>query len=137
MTMPNFSSVVERYLEGQPVGRLATSTPDGVPHVAALCYGNDQDLLYINTDSESKKGRNISNNSKVAFIVDEYLSWEKNRGVIILGEAEFKTNGPLFRRGRDLIYSKYPKWKQAWPIEENESDVLVIRPTNVIDWGLT
>lgn len=136
MTMPSFSSVVEKYLAEQPVGRLATSTPDGVPHVAALCYANDQDLLYVNTDLESKKGRNISENSRVAFIVDEYLSWEKNRGVIILGDAEFKTSGRLFRKGRELIYAKYPKWQQAWSIEENESDVLVIRPTKVIDWGL-
>jgi len=86
---------------------------------------------------ESKKGRNITKNNRVAFIVDEYLSWEKNRGVIILGRAEFKRKGLLFRKGRDLIYAKYPKWKETWPIEENESDVLVIRPTKVIDWGLT
>ncbi len=134
--MPSFSAVEREYLEGQPVGRLATATPEGVPHVAALCYANDEDLIYINTDLETKKGRNIQRNRKVAFIVDEYLSWEKNRGVIVFGEAWFETKGPLFRKGRELVYGKYPKWERTWPIKEDDAQMLVIRPSRTIAWGL-
>ena len=115
-----FPLVERRYLESQFVGRLATASPKAVPHVAALCYANDEGLVYINTDLDTKKGRNIEKNSRVAFIVDEYLSWEKNRGVIVLGGAKFTTKGIHFRKGRELIYSKYPKWEATWPMEEDD-----------------
>ena len=57
--MPKFSPVERRYLDEHYVGRLATATKNGVPHVAAVCYASDEELLYIDTDYGSKKGRNI------------------------------------------------------------------------------
>lgn len=134
--MTKFSPIEKRYLEEQSVGRLATATKDGVPHIVAICYANDRELIYINTEYESRKGRNIQKNKKVAFIVDEYISLEKNHGVIVHGEAVFDTTGPLFTRGRDLIYAKYPKLEKEYPIMENKSQILVIKPTKIISWGL-
>lgn len=131
-----FPRIEREYLESQPVGRLATASPRAVPHVVALCYANDEGRIYVNTDLETRKGRNVSRNSRVAFIVDEYLNWEENRGVIAFGDAAFVTKGDSFRRGRHLIYSKYPKWGDTWPIEENDAQVLVIRPSKTIAWGL-
>jgi nitroimidazol reductase NimA-like FMN-containing flavoprotein (pyridoxamine 5'-phosphate oxidase superfamily) len=82
-----FPEIEREYLESQPVGRLATASPKAVPHVVALCYANDEKRIYINTDLETKKGRNIARNGRIAFIVDEYLNWEENRGVIASGRA--------------------------------------------------
>jgi len=136
--MPKFSPVEQRYLDEHHVGRLATATKNGVPHVAVVCYASDEELLYIDTDYESKKGRNIQRNNRVAFIVDEYISWEKTPSYVIAqGEAEFKKAGPLFERGRERIYAKYPKYEKEYPIAENKSHILVIKPAKIISWNLT
>ena len=135
--MPKFSPIEQRYLNEHYVGRLATATKNGIPHVAAVCYASDEELLYIDTDYESKKGRNIQRNNRVAFIVDEYISWEKTPSYLIAeGEAAFKTGGPLFEKGRELIYAKYPKWEKEYPIAKNKSHILVIKPTKIIGWNL-
>ena len=135
--MPKFSPVEQRYLDEHHVGRLATATKNGVPHVAVVCYASDEELIYVDTDYESKKGRNIQRNNKVAFIVDEYISWEITPSYVIAqGEAAFKTSGPLFERGRERIYAKYPKWEEEYPISENKSYILVIKPAKIISWNL-
>lgn len=135
--MPKFSPVEQRYLDEHHVGRLATATKDGVPHIAVVCYASDEELLYIDTDYGSKKGRNIRRNNRVAFIVDEYISWEKTPSYVIAeGEAAFKTSGPLFERGRELIYAKYPKYEKEYPITEDKSHILTIKPAKIISWNL-
>jgi nitroimidazol reductase NimA-like FMN-containing flavoprotein (pyridoxamine 5'-phosphate oxidase superfamily) len=45
-----------------------------VPHVTAVAYASDEDHVYIRTEPGSKKVRNLEENNKVAFIVDESLS---------------------------------------------------------------
>lgn len=134
--MSKFSQQEYEFLKKQHVGRLATNTKERVPHVAAVSYANDEDLIYISTDYESKKGRNIRRNNKVAFIVDDYINWEKTIGVIIEGEANFTIKGSFFRNGKNLLYEKYPKWERDYPLTEEQSYVLIIKPTNIISWGL-
>jgi len=134
--MSKFSQQEYVFLIKQQVGRLATVTKQGVPHVAAVSYANDEGLIYISTDYESKKGRNIRRNNRVAFIVDDYINWEKTFGVIIEGEANFTTKGSFFRNGKNLLYEKYPKWELDYPLIEEQSYVLIIKPTNIISWGM-
>lgn len=56
----------------------------------------------------------------------------------ISGKAELITRGKLHQIGRDLLYKKYPKYEEDYPIEEGGSNkyILVITPTKVISWGL-
>jgi len=75
-------------------------------------------------------------NRRVAFVADEYLSWEKNRGVIIQGFAEILESGKEYELGRRLIYGKYPKWEHEYPIIEGEEILLAIIPKKVLSWGL-
>jgi len=131
-----FSPREARYLEQQMVGRLATVSKKGTPHVAPVCYASNSERIFINTGRNSKKVRNITANRRVAFVMDEYLSWEKNRGIIVQGVAEVLERGEEYKLGRRLIYGKYPKWEQEYPIIEGEEILLAIIPKKVLSWGL-
>lgn len=134
--MGKFSQKELEFLGEQLVGRLATVSRDQFPHVTPLCYATDGERLYLNTAYDSKKARNIRENPKVSFVADDYLSWEKIRGVLVSGKAELISRGKLHRIGRDLIYKKYPKYQEDYPIQEGSGYILVITPTKVISWGL-
>ena len=71
-------------------------------------------------------------------MVDDYLSFEEVRGVLIRGNAQLISEGKLHEIGRDLIYKKYPKYKEAFPIEEDGPNkyILVITPSKVSSWGI-
>lgn len=48
---------------------LATASPDGRPHTAAVLYVAIHDTLYVNTSRTSRKARNIADNSKVSVCI--------------------------------------------------------------------
>lgn len=131
-----FSPTEAKYLEQKMVGRLATASKKGTPHLAPICYASNSEKIFIHTGRNSKKMRNIMGNRRVAFATDEYLSWEKNRGIIVQGVAEILEDGKTYELGRKLIYAKYPKWEQEYPIIEGEEVLLAITPKKVLSWGL-
>jgi len=131
-----FSPTEAKYLEQQMVGRLATASKKGTPHLAPICYASNSEKIFIHTGRDSKKMRNIMENRRVAFAVDEYFSWEKNRGIIVQGVAEILEDGKTYELGRKLIYTKYPKWEQEYPIIEGKEVLLAITPEKVLSWGL-
>jgi len=131
-----FSATEAIYLEQQMVGRLATASKKACPHVVPVCYASNSERIFIHTGRDSKKVRNVIENRKVAFVVDEYLSWEKNRGVIVLGLAGVLEDGEEYDLGRKLIYGKYPKWEKEYPIIQGEEILLAIIPKKVLSWEL-
>lgn len=134
--MVRFSVSEARYLEQQTVGRLATASKTAVPHIAPVCYASNFEKLFIHTGRESKKVKNIMENQRVAFVVDEYLGWGSFRGIMIQGHVEIVEGGKDFVAGRTLIYKKYPRWKETYPIVEGEDILLAVVPEKVIRWGL-
>ena len=134
--MVQFSPKEARYLEQQMVGRLATGSKKEAPHVVPVCYASNPERIFIHTGRGSRKVRNIMENGRVVFVADEYLSWEKNRGIIVQGVAEILERGEEYELGRRLIYGKYPKWEQEYPIIEGEEILLAIIPKKVLSWGL-
>ena len=130
--LENFSQKELKFLERQQVGRLATISKNRVPHVTPLCYASDEERIFLSTGYDSKKARNMKANPRVAFVVDEFNSWEDYRGMMVSGNAEFVVRGKLHQIGRDLIYKKYPKWEESYPIQEGSEHVLVITPTKVV-----
>ena len=80
------------YLSGQNLGRVATSAPNGQPHVVPVVYEFDGKYLYFCGWNLSKtlKYRNILSNPRVAFVVDDLASvtpWMP-RGMELRGSAE-------------------------------------------------
>jgi pyridoxamine 5'-phosphate oxidase family protein len=90
----------QRFLARQPLGRLATIGPDGMPQVKPLAFTYNADLGTIDISGwnmgGSAKYRNIKANPRVALVVDEITeaSMEGAHFLEIRGTAEAVTGSP-------------------------------------------
>ncbi len=110
-----FTDAEAEYLAENFIGRVATASPSGQPHVVPVSYRFDGSTITFGgwRLTKSLKYRNLVSNDRVAFVVDEIVStnpW-KVRGVEVRGRAE--------------------------PIH-SEDGVTMIRiiPLNIRSWGL-
>jgi pyridoxamine 5'-phosphate oxidase family protein len=106
--MSVFSAAEIEYLQSQRLGRLATSGPDGQPHVVpvAFRYTPEQDTIDIGGHgfAQRKKYRDVQHNPRVAFVVDDLASVEpwRPRMIEIRGMAEiFQDGGSTIQPGFD------------------------------------
>jgi len=89
---PSFSDAEAEYLAENFIGRVATVTPSGQPHVVPVGYRFDGSNITFGgwNLAKSLKYRNLMSNDKVAFVVDDIVSTKpwKVRGIEIRGRAE-------------------------------------------------
>ncbi|HUI23138.1 MAG TPA: PPOX class F420-dependent oxidoreductase [Nitrososphaerales archaeon] len=111
----SFTDAEAEYLAENFIGRVATSSSSGQPHVVPVAYRFDGSTVTFGgwNLAASLKYRNLISNDKVAFVVDDIVSTKpwKVRGVEIRGKAE-------------LVASK-----------DGMSMIRVI-PLNIRSWGL-
>jgi pyridoxamine 5'-phosphate oxidase family protein len=92
--MSNFTQSELEYLEGQRLGRLATSKADGTLQNSPVGFqfNPDTDTIDINGFNleKSQKFRNIASNGRAAFVIDDLVSVEpwRVRCLEIRGKAE-------------------------------------------------
>jgi pyridoxamine 5'-phosphate oxidase family protein len=116
------------YLESQPLGRLATVSPDGTPQVNPVGFRYDADLGVIDIGghalADSKKFRNVAAGSRAALVVDDLVSrrpWQV-RGLEIRGDAEALTGTDPLRPGfTSEVIRIHPRRIISWGIEPSES----------------
>ena len=60
--------------EGTRTAKLATSGPDGQPHVMPVWFILDEDELVFTTWGDSVKGRNLRRDPRAAVVVDEEVA---------------------------------------------------------------
>jgi pyridoxamine 5'-phosphate oxidase family protein len=89
---PGFTEAESEYLSEQTLGRVATSSQAGQPHVVPVVYEFDGRYIYFGgwNLAGSLKYKNITQNSKIAFVVDDLASirpWAP-RGIELRGTAE-------------------------------------------------
>jgi pyridoxamine 5'-phosphate oxidase family protein len=118
-----FSETELSYLRSQRLGRLATEQPNGTLQVSPVGFRVDESSGTIDIAgffmSTSQKYRNVADNAKVAFVVDDVASIDpwRVRCLEIRGSAE-------------LI----PPTRPATP---GDDDALIrIHPSRVISFGL-
>ena len=123
--MSAFTDAEVSYLKSQRLGRLATAGPDGQPHVVPVGFrfNPKENAIEIGGHSgfaKRKKYRDVVQNPRVAFVVDDVPSlnpWTA-RGIEIRGKAEVLTTG-----GAELGPGFDP-------------EMFRIRPTRIISWGI-
>jgi pyridoxamine 5'-phosphate oxidase family protein len=92
--MTVFSRAELDYLATQPLGRLATAQPDGTLQVSPVGFRYNSTLDTIDITGHgmegSRKFRNVADNGRVAFVVDDMASVEpfRPRCIEIRGYAE-------------------------------------------------
>ena len=123
--MSVFSDKEIEYIRSQRLGRLATVRPDGTPQIAPVGFRYNAELDVIEIGgrfmSQSKKFRNILQNSNVAFVIDDVLPPWQPRFVEIRGTAQ-----PLPTGGKALFGANY----------EADDAIIQITPRQIISWGL-
>ena len=141
MSASLFTPEQVRFLASRRVGRLATATADGRPHVVPVCYAFDGALLYTPIDEKPKRVgagelrriRNLRENPQVSLVVDDYdEDWSKLAFVIVRGRAEIVERGDERSEALGLLREKYPQYR-AMALEERP--LLVIEPESVAAWG--
>ena len=115
-----FTDIEISYLADQPIGRLATAQPDGTLQVNPVSFTCNAAAGTIDIGgynmAASRKFRNVADNGRVAFVVDDVVStapW-RVRFLEIRGRAEAITEpsesasavaGPIIRIHPDKVLS--------------------------------
>jgi nitroimidazol reductase NimA-like FMN-containing flavoprotein (pyridoxamine 5'-phosphate oxidase superfamily) len=127
------SSSVQNYLVEQRLGRLATITHEGLPHIVAVAFVSNETNLYFSTFTKTKKVRNIRRNRNVAFIVDDSGGSEGWRYVTVEGHGYIITEKEEFDRVREMLCDKYPVYlSDEWAIKGESHTLIRIEPRNVL-----
>ncbi|WP_236788206.1 PPOX class F420-dependent oxidoreductase [Amycolatopsis sp. GM8] len=118
------------YLTTQGLGRLATQQPNGTLQVSPVgfTYNTDEKAIDVHGHrlAHSRKFRNIADNGKVAFVVDDRPSLNpmRVRCLEIRGHAEALTDGP------DAVIRIHPERIISFGIEDPDHSPLELVPHN-------
>ena len=97
--MSVFTSAEVAYLQSQRLARIATSSPDGQPHVVPVSfrYNSDEDTIDVGGHgfAQRKKYRDVRRNRRVAIVIDDLASIDpwRPRMIEVRGEAEVRSTG--------------------------------------------
>jgi pyridoxamine 5'-phosphate oxidase family protein len=122
--MSVFTDKEVEYLKTQKLGRMATVSPAGKPHVVPVGFRFDPEAGVFEIGghnlAKSKKFDDLRKNPAIAFVVDDLASvtpWTP-RGIEVRGRAElFEEGGERFGTG----------WDKAW---------IRILPERIVAWGI-
>ena len=110
------------YLESQPVGRLATVSPDGMPQVNPVGFRYDADLGVIDIGGRelaaTKKFRNVAAGSQAALVIDE------------VSREPWRVRGLEIRGAAEALLEQEPQRPGFSP------ELIRIHPRRVISWGI-
>src|SRR5437879_1278390 len=119
--MSKFTAQEIEYLQGQRLGRLATVSEQGEPHVVPVGfrYNPETDSIDIGGYNivKSKKYRDALRYGRVAFVVDDMQSPWKPRMLEVRGNVEGLAEG-----GKEIV--------EGFPPE-----ILRITPTRIVSFG--
>jgi len=121
-----FSDNEVEYLSGQRIGRLATVTAKGEPHVVPTGFRLSDDRTAIELGGRMLAARrplylrNIEASATVAFVIDDVIvdPWTP-RGVTVRGRAEIHADGgERLGPGFDAMLIRIsPTWITSWGID--------------------
>ncbi|MBS4727898.1 TIGR03668 family PPOX class F420-dependent oxidoreductase [Mycobacterium sp. SM1] len=100
------------------VARLATVTPQGMPHVVPVVFALHDDVVYTAVDAKPKTTHrlrrltNIEHNPRVSVLVDHYTDdWTQLWWVRVDGIAAVHRAGRAMHIGYQLLRAKYPQYQ--------------------------
>jgi PPOX class probable F420-dependent enzyme len=104
------------------VARLATTDPDGRPHLVPIVFAVHGDTLYTAVDQKPKRSRrlrrieNARARPDVTVLVDGYdEDWSRLWWIRLRGRARVLEGGDEFDRALALLAEKYPQYREQAP----------------------
>jgi PPOX class probable F420-dependent enzyme len=120
------------------VARLATTDPDGRPHLVPIVFALGGDTLYSAVDRKpkrSKRLRRIENarvRPDVTILVDHYdEDWRQLWWIRIRGRARVLDEGDERAHALALLEEKYPQYRSEPP----DGPVLAVDCSEVRSWS--
>jgi len=112
-----------RRLAAAEVGRLATASAEGQPHLVVFTFAVEGDTLVTAIDHKPKRSmtalrrlQNIAENPQVSILVDHYEpDWERLWWARGDGMARILTEEADRRRPVELLVAKYPQYAERPP----------------------
>ncbi len=127
--MSNFTSKELQYLSSQRLGRLATVNEKNQPQIAPVGFRYNAELDVIDIGgrmmNQTKKFRNVQQNSAVSFVIDDVLPPWIPRGIEIRGTAQ------ALGAGGKSIFTQAGASADYW-----DEAFIRITPTQIIGWGI-
>lgn len=133
------------------VGRLATVTTDGAPHLVPCCFVFEPfdgqqthaalpGVIYSIVDGKPKSTTalrrldNVRSNPAASLVIDHYAEdWSQLWWVRVDGTASVIEDGPEYELARRLLIHKYEQYRTNRP----DGSVLRIQVTGVTGWSAT
>jgi PPOX class probable F420-dependent enzyme len=130
----NPEQVREFLSQGTRTGKLATTKPDGAPHVVPVWFVVDGDDLVFTTGESSLKGQSLRRDDRLAVCVDDQAP--PFSFVTVEGTVELSTDPGELKRWATLIARRYMGEDRAEEFGQRNAvpgELLVrVRPTKVI-----
>jgi PPOX class probable F420-dependent enzyme len=125
-------------LNAARVARLATTDPDGRPHLVPIVFALEGDTLYSAVDRKPKRSqrlRRIENaraRPDVTILVDHYEDdWDRLWWIRLRGRARVLDEGVERERALALLREKYEQYRDRPP----DGPVLAVDVTDVREWS--
>ncbi len=141
--MASWAEGTPRFLEAHRLGHLATTGPDGAPHVMPVCYALDDEALYFVADAKPKRRparelerlRNVRANPRVALVVDDWdEDWTRLAWVLVRGTASIVGDGAAHATALALLRARYPQYRAMALDDPDVHPVVRIDPVRVRHW---
>jgi PPOX class probable F420-dependent enzyme len=124
---------IDAFLREARVSMLATVQPDGVPHVTPVWHHYDGEKLYVCSDADSVKARNLRGNSNVTLLVATVSP--PHQYVMVQGTAELSRD-----KISELVWAMSIAYKgeeegrvyAEQAIRDFDFVTITIEPTNIV-----
>jgi PPOX class probable F420-dependent enzyme len=135
------SSAALTLLTRPVLGRLATASREGQPHVVPVWFLWEDDLLWISSFSSTRKNIDLQQNPKCAIVIDLEQAADGLTAVMLEGRAELVSEPRQAVHERiERIYAKYlgPEGllepdPQSW-LNSPENLLIQFTPTRMKTW---
>jgi PPOX class probable F420-dependent enzyme len=115
-------SVARQHVVDARVGRLATLTIEGRPHIVPCCFVLDDQTVYSAVDAKPKSTlalrrlENVRTNPSCSLLVDHYADeWAELWWVRVDGAARVMDPGDEQARALALLKAKYKQYRETTP----------------------
>jgi PPOX class probable F420-dependent enzyme len=136
---------IERILDGWPVGRLATLTPEGRPHQVPVVFARVRGLVFSPIDAKPKAAgelarvRHLRANPAASLLLDDYADdWSRlwwlriDATARVLAPADEDAD-PVVAAAVAALRAKYPQYARVAVLREPPV-LLELRPLRIASW---
>ncbi|MCX6069183.1 MAG: pyridoxamine 5'-phosphate oxidase family protein [Chloroflexi bacterium] len=141
MPTPEITPQAQEFLSRRLIGRLATASAEGQPHVIPVWFLWENNAIWISSYRSTRKIIDLESNSKCALVVDVDDAQGGLTAVMLEGRAELvSTPESAVKERIERVYTKYlgpqgllEKDPQTW-LNSPENVLIKLTPTRVKAW---